>query len=175
MELDDYFETIRERTEEAYDLGEKARNQSKDPEERIDIPVAEDLPEKASSLVIAAMFEELEDQGVAERIRELEEEYGKNDERVSFQIAREIAEGDFYEFDSKERACNAGIRVGVSYMTGGITTAPLEGIGDIHIRENDDGSEYLAVYYSGPIRSAGGTASAMSTSACGLRKDRSRS
>ena len=163
MELDDYFETIRERTEEAYDIGEKARNQSKDPEERIDIPVAEDLPEKASSLVIAAMFEELENQGVAERIRELEEEYGKNDERVSFQIAREIAEGDFYEFDSKERACNAGIRVGVSYMTGGITTAPLEGIGDIGIRENDDGSEYLAVYYSGPIRSAGGTASAMST------------
>jgi len=65
VELDDYFEKIRERTEEAYDLGEKARNQSKDPEERIDIPVAEDLPEKASSLVIAAMFEELENQGVA--------------------------------------------------------------------------------------------------------------
>ncbi|PSH01212.1 MAG: DNA polymerase II large subunit, partial [Nanohaloarchaea archaeon QH_8_44_6] len=66
------------------------------------------------------------------------------------------------EFKETERACDAGIRVGVSYMTGGITTAPLEGIGDIRIRENDDGSEYLAVYYSGPIRSAGGTASAMS-------------
>jgi len=47
-------------------------------------------------------------------------------------------------------------------MTGGITTAPLEGIGDVKIRENNDGSKYLAVYYSGPIRSAGGTASAMS-------------
>ncbi|MFB6100098.1 MAG: DNA polymerase II large subunit [Candidatus Nanohalobium sp.] len=162
MEVEDYFDRLREKTEKAYDLGEKAREQSKDPEQRIDIPVAEDLPEKASSLVIAAMFEELEDQGVAERIRELEDEYGKNDERVSFQIAREIAQGEFYEFDDLERACNAGIRVGVSYMTGGITTAPLEGIGDIKIRENDDGSEYLAVYYSGPIRSAGGTASAMS-------------
>ncbi|MFB6115007.1 MAG: DNA polymerase II large subunit, partial [Candidatus Nanohalobium sp.] len=128
----------------------------------VDIPVATDLPEKASSLVIAAKFPELEDSGVAERIRELEDEYGKNDERVSFSIAREIAEGRFYEFDDVEKACDAGIRVGVSYMTGGITTAPLEGIGDIRVRKNNDGSEYLAVYYSGPIRSAGGTASAMS-------------
>jgi len=143
-------------------VAEEARSQSKDPEDRVDIPVATDLPEKASSLVITAKFPELEDSGVAERIREMESEYGKNDERVAFSIAREIAEGEFYEFDDLERACNAGIRVGVSYMTGGITTAPLEGIGEIKIRENNDGSEYLAVYYSGPIRSAGGTASAMS-------------
>ena len=162
MKTEKYFEWISEKTDKAYDIAEEAREQSKDPEQKIDIPVATDLPEKASSLVIAAMFDELQDQGVAERIRELEDEFGKNDERVAFQIAREIAQGDFYEFEDKERACNAGIRVGVSYMTGGITTAPLEGIGEIKIRENDDGSEYLAVYYSGPIRSAGGTASAMS-------------
>ena len=162
MKTEKYFERIREQTDKAYDVAENARDQNKDPEPRVDIPVAEDLPEKASSLVIAAQFPELENQGVADRIRELEEEYGKNDERVSFQIAREIAEGDFYDFDDRERACDAGVRVGVSYMTGGITTAPLEGIGEIKIRENNDGTKYLAVYYSGPIRSAGGTASAMS-------------
>jgi DNA polymerase II large subunit len=162
MEVEEYFYQLRNKTDDAYDLAEKARDQSKDPEQRVDIPVAEDLPEKASSLVIAAKFPELEDSGVAERIRELEDEYGKNDERVSFQIAREIAQGEFHEFDEIERACDAGVRVGASYMTGGITTAPLEGIGDIKVRENNDGSKYLAVYYSGPIRSAGGTASAMS-------------
>ena len=162
MNTEKYFNDIREKTEKAYDIAEEARDQSKDPEDRVDIPVAEDLAEKASSLVIAAQFPELEDQGVAERIRELEDEYGKNDERVSFSIAREIAEGEFHEFDDLERACEAGVRVGVSYMTGGITTAPLEGIGDVKIRENNDGTEYLAMYYSGPIRSAGGTASAMS-------------
>ncbi|MFB6174489.1 MAG: DNA polymerase II large subunit [Candidatus Nanohalobium sp.] len=162
MKTEEYFGKISQETEKAYDVAEKARDQSKDPEDKVDIPVATDLPEKASSLVIAAMFPELEDQGVAARIRELEDEYGKNDERVSFSIAREIAEGNFYDFDDVEKACDAGIRVGVSYMTGGITTAPLEGIGDIRVRENDDGSKYLAVYYSGPIRSAGGTASAMS-------------
>ncbi len=162
METEEYFKSISEETEKAYKVARKARKQSKDPEQRVDIPVATDLPEKASSLVIAAQFNELQDQGVPERIRELEDEYGKNDERVAFQIAREIAEERFLEFDDRERACDAGLRVGVSYMTGGITTAPLEGIGEVKIRENDDGSKYLAVYYSGPIRSAGGTASAMS-------------
>lgn len=162
METEEYFEKISEKTDKAYDVADKARDQSKDPEDKVDIPVATDLPEKASSLVIAAMFPELEDQGVAGRIRELEDKYGKNDERVSFQIAREIAKGRFYDFDDVEKACNAGIRVGVSYMTGGITTAPLEGIGDVKVRTNDDGTDYLAMYYSGPIRSAGGTASAMS-------------
>ncbi|MFB6199346.1 MAG: DNA polymerase II large subunit, partial [Candidatus Nanohaloarchaea archaeon] len=162
MKTEEYFEKIQKQTDRAYDVAEEARDQSKDPEQRVDIPVATDLPEKASSLVMAAQYPELEDQGVPDRIRELEDEYGKNDERVAFQIAREIAQGDFYEFEEKEEACSAGIRVGVSYMTGGITTAPLEGIGDIKIRENSDGTEYLAVYYSGPIRSAGGTASAMS-------------
>lgn len=162
METKHYFERLREQTSKAYEIAEEARSQSKDPEDQVDIPVAEDLPQKASSLVIAAKFPELEDQGVAERIRDLEQEYGKNDERVAFEIARQIAEGKFYEFEELERACDAGIRVGVSYMTGGITTAPLDGIGDIRIRQNNDGTDYLAVYYSGPIRSAGGTASAMS-------------
>ena len=162
MKTEKYFENIAEETEKAYKVAREARNQSKDPEQRVDIPVATDLPEKASSLVIAAQFPELEDAGVPDRIRELEEKHGKNDERVAFQIAREIAEGRFHEFDERERACDAGLRVGVSYMTGGITTAPLEGIGEVKIRENNDGSKYLAVYYSGPIRSAGGTASAMS-------------
>ena len=162
MKTEKYFENIAEETEKAYKVAREARNQSKDPEQRVDIPVATDLPEKASSLVIAAQFPELEDAGVPDRIRELEEKHGKNDERVAFQIAREIAEGRFHEFDERERACDAGLRVGVSYMTGGITTAPLEGIGEVKIRENNDGTKYLAVYYSGPIRSAGGTASAMS-------------
>ncbi|MBY6294025.1 DNA polymerase II large subunit [Nanohaloarchaea archaeon H01] len=162
MNIEKYFKQIEKETDEAYEIANEARSKSKDPEQEVDIPRAQDLPEKASSLVIAAQFPELEGQGVAARIRELEDEYGKNDERVAFSVAKEIAQGEFYDFEETQRGCDAGIRVGVSYMTGGITTAPLEGIGDIRVRENDDGSEYLAVFYSGPIRSAGGTASAMS-------------
>ena len=63
MKTEEYFKSISEETEKAYEVARKARKQSKDPEQRVDIPVATDLPEKASSLVIAAQFPELEDQG----------------------------------------------------------------------------------------------------------------
>ncbi|MDY6789181.1 MAG: DNA polymerase II large subunit, partial [Candidatus Nanohaloarchaea archaeon] len=158
----DYFERIEEKTEEAYSVAREARRQGKDPEKKVDIPVAEDLAAKSEGLISASMHPELEDSGVQDRIRELEEEYGKNDERVALVIGKEIAENKFYEFEEFVDSIDAGLRVGLAYMTGGIVTAPLEGIADVKIKENGDGSEYLAVYYAGPIRSAGGTASAMS-------------
>lgn len=160
--LEDYLDQIERQTKQAYEVAEEAREQGKDPETRVDIPIARELPEKAESLISASLIPEIKDQGVKERITEIEEKYGKNDDRVALQIAREIAENEFYQFDSLERAVEAGIRIGLAYLTGGVVTAPLEGIADIKIRENDDGTDYLAVYYAGPIRSAGGTASAMS-------------
>ncbi|MDY6776630.1 MAG: DNA polymerase II large subunit, partial [Candidatus Nanohaloarchaea archaeon] len=162
MNPKDYTDVLEEKTSRAYEVAEEARGQERDPETKVDVPVAEDLAAKSVGLVTADQFPELEDEGVEERIRELEEEYGKNDERVALVIGREIAEGGFHGFDTLEESVDAGIRIGLAYMTGGIVTAPLEGIADVEIRENDDGSDYLAVYYSGPIRSAGGTASAMS-------------
>ncbi|MCJ7450528.1 MAG: DNA polymerase II large subunit [Candidatus Nanohaloarchaeota archaeon QJJ-9] len=161
-DFESYFERIEEETDSAYKKAERARNQGRDPEKKVDIPVAKDLAAKAEGLITASMFPDLEGEGVKDRIRELEDKYNKNDERVALEIGKEIAENKFYSFDSKEEAVDAGLRVGLAYMTGGIVTAPLEGIAEVKIRENDDGSDYLAVYYAGPIRSAGGTASAMS-------------
>ena len=42
-----------------------------------------------------------------------------------------------------------------------MVAAPLEGIAKIKIKKNFDQGKYLAVYFAGPIRSAGGTASAL--------------
>jgi DNA polymerase II large subunit len=47
-------------------------------------------------------------------------------------------------------------------LTEGVLVAPTEGIAKIRIKNNPDGSDCIAVYYSGPIRSAGGTAVALS-------------
>lgn len=160
--MDQYFERIQEKTDKAYKIAKKARSEKKDPEDDVDIPLAEDLPEKSERLITASMFPQLEGEGVKERIREIEEEYGKNDMRVALSIGKEVAQERFYDFESQEDAVGAGLRIGLAYLTGGIVTAPLEGIADVTIRENDDGSSYLAVYYAGPIRSAGGTASAVS-------------
>ena len=160
--MEQYFNDIEEKTEKAYVVAEKARSKGKDPEKNVDIPVAENLAAKSLGLISASLYPELEGCGAEQRIEELEKEYGKNDERVAFKIGEEIASGKFVKFESLENAVDAGIRVGLAYMTGGIVTAPLEGISDTFIKRNDDGSKYLAVSYAGPIRSAGGTASAMS-------------
>ena len=40
--------------------------------------------------------------------------------------------------------------------------APLEGIAEVKLGKNSDGTDYVDLYFSGPIRSAGGTGQAMS-------------
>ncbi len=162
LDLSSYFNKIEEEIKKAYETAEKAREKGKDPENYVDIPLTKDLAEKSVGLVATVLFPELKNRGIEDRIRELEKRYGKNDERIAFIIGKEIAKGKFYEFKSLERAVDAGIRIGLSYLTQGVVTAPLEGIHSIKIRKNDDGTNYLAIYYSGPIRSAGGTASVMS-------------
>ncbi len=37
----------------------------------------------------------------------------------------------------------------------------MEGISQVKIKENFDSTRYIAVYFAGPIRSAGGTAAAL--------------
>ena len=50
----------------------------------------------------------------------------------------------------------------MALLTEGVVAAPTEGIGKVAVRKNDDGTEYISIYYAGPIRSAGGTAQALS-------------
>ncbi len=161
MKLREYFEMIRKECERAYEIANRARAKGFDPEDRVAIPVAEDLAARVEGLV-SIIFPQLFDSGLKERIRELEKEYHKNDERVAFVAGKEVALGKFCNFYSKEEAAEAGVRVAVAYLTLGVVTAPLEGISKVKIKKNKDGTEYLAIYYAGPIRSAGGTASAMS-------------
>ena len=157
----DYYESISQEVERAYQIAEKARAKGLDPERKVAIPIADDLAARVEGLV-SIIFPDLLNSGLKERIRELEKEYHKNDERVALIIGKEVALEKFCKFESKEKAAEAGVRVAVAYLTLGVVTAPLEGISAVKIKENFDGSKYLAVYYAGPIRSAGGTASAMS-------------
>ena len=52
------------------------------------------------------------------------------------------------------------VRVGLAIVTEGVTIAPLQGISEVKIKKNSDGSEYLSISFAGPIRSAGGTEAA---------------
>ncbi|MDD1698227.1 MAG: DNA-directed DNA polymerase II large subunit, partial [Methanoregula sp.] len=50
----------------------------------------------------------------------------------------------------------------MALLTEGVVAAPTEGIAKVGLGKNDDGSQYLKIFYAGPIRSAGGTAQALS-------------
>ena len=50
----------------------------------------------------------------------------------------------------------------MALLTEGVVSAPTEGIAKVGLGKNDDGSPFLKIYYAGPIRSAGGTAQALS-------------
>jgi len=152
----EYFEILEEETEKVYAAARKARLKGYDIELKPEIPLAKDLAERVEGLVGY--------KGVANRIKELENEYSR--EEVAFQIAREIvttpdAEGQEDSIEVKETKSDRAIRTALAILTEGVVAAPLEGIAKVKIKQNFDKSWYLSVYFAGPIRSAGGTAAAL--------------
>ncbi|USG99918.1 DNA polymerase II large subunit [Thermococcus argininiproducens] len=147
-----YFDSLQREINKAYEIAQKARSQGKDPSKEIEVPQATDMAGRVESLVGP--------KGVAERIRTLVKEYGK--ELAALKIVDEIIEGRFGKFESKEKLADQSVRTALAILTEGIVSAPLEGIADVKIKKNPDGTEYLAIYYAGPIRSSGGTAQALS-------------
>ena len=153
----DYFERLEKETLELYDIANEARSKGLDMTTKCEIPRAKDLAERVEGLVGP--------EGVAERIKQLDHEL-QDREKVAFQIAAEIASSEEYE-DTKEgaskREANAdqALRTALAILTEGVVAAPLEGISQVKIKDNSDGTKYVAVYFAGPIRSAGGTAAAL--------------
>jgi len=145
--VQDYYNNIKERANREYEIAKKARSIGLDPKIEVEIPQAEDLAGRVAALIKI---------DVADKIRELEKEYDR--ERVAIEIALEVANS--YN-GTQEQKIEMGIRTALAVLTEGILVAPLEGITGVKIKERD-GKNFLCIYYSGPIRSAGGTAQALS-------------
>ncbi|MBR9692345.1 hypothetical protein GOV07_00255, partial [Candidatus Woesearchaeota archaeon] len=157
-----YFQNLTKGVEAAHAMAEVARKTGYDPESQVEVVLASNLAERVIGL-ISVVTPQIKDTGVVQRILELEEEYGKLDWRVAFKIALEVAEQKFCEFKDKVEAIETGIRVGFAYVTVGVVSAPLEGFVKLELKKRNDGKgEYFCLWYSGPIRNAGGTAAAVS-------------
>ena len=77
-------------------------------------------------------------------------------------LSKEIAQGKYSVPDATlEEKLDLAVSVGLAIVTEGVTIAPLQGISEVKIKKNKDGSEYLSVSIAGPMRSAGGTESAV--------------
>ena len=151
-EIKRYHELLFEEVNKAYEVARRARQKGLDPSFDVEIPIARNMAERVERL--------LHIDGIAERILELEEK-GVSREKTCFIIAEEIVKGKFGEFDRLE-AIDKAVRSAVAILTEGVVAAPIEGIAKVKVDRNDDGSEFLKIYYAGPIRSAGGTAQVIS-------------
>ena len=147
-----YFARIEERLDEAWDVAETAKEQGRDPEPEIEIPIARDMADRVENI--------LGIDGVAERVRDLEGEMSR--EEAALELVTDFVDGNVGDYDSREGKIEGAVRTAVALLTEGVVAAPIEGIDRVELLENDDGTEFVNVYYAGPIRSAGGTAQALS-------------
>ncbi|MCK5563424.1 DNA polymerase II large subunit, partial [Candidatus Bathyarchaeota archaeon] len=149
-EYQEYLSHLESQLEEVYQIARKARGRGVDP-----TPTPE--PERAKDM--ASLVEGLVGPtDVAESIRELSKKLSR--EELAFKIAEEIVYGKFGHMDTTEAAEQA-IRTALAIFTEGITAAPLQGVARVAIKNNLDRTKYLAIYFAGPIRSAGGTDQAL--------------
>ncbi|HKX82131.1 MAG TPA: DNA polymerase II large subunit [Nitrososphaera sp.] len=132
-----------------YEHALKARRKGLDVADVVEPKIAFDLADRVAKM---------HDIDIADRLRGLLSLTTK--EKAALKIAEEIAAGDYGSGDLKTRLDSA-VRVSLAVVTEGVTVAPLQGISDVTIKSNSDGSQYLSVSFAGPIRSAGGTEAAL--------------
>jgi len=145
-EYQEYTSNLEKTLHNIYNIAKKARAKRLDPTVSPEIRVATDLAELVEGLVGPS--------GVAESIRDLSKKLPR--EELAFKIAEEIVHGKFGHLDAREAAEQA-VRTSLAILTEGITVAPLQGVAKVAIKFNEDRTKYLAIYFAGPIRSAGGT------------------
>ena len=160
-DIESYFEDIYKNVTISYNLAKKARKKGYDPEEDVSLQLAKTMAERVEGL-ISALVPQIVNSGLSERIHELERKYKKLDWRVALTIALEVSEEKFCKLNTRIEAIETGIRVGLAYLTLGVVSSPLEGFIRLKLKKRKDGKDYFCLMYSGPIRSAGGTAGAVS-------------
>ena len=142
---------MQEAIKKSYEFAKSARSNNLDPSDEVEIVPAPDLAARVEGIVGP--------KGIAEYIRSLP--HDKTRTQIAFLAAEAVIQEKFGKME-REKLIEQAVRTGTAVLTEGVLVAPTEGIASVRIHQNMDGTDYLAVYYSGPIRSAGGTAAALS-------------
>jgi len=145
-----YVSGLEQELKRIYEIAGETRKKGFDPAFVPESGIAEDLAALVEGLVGP--------KGVAESIRNYSAKMSR--EELAFKISEEIVYGKFVHMNAEEGAQQA-IRTALAILTEGITAAPLQGIAQVKIKSNLDRTKYLAIYFAGPIRSAGGTEQAL--------------
>lgn len=145
-----YVETMENKLKQLYTISELARSRGLDPSLKTECIIAKDIAELVEGLVGP--------KEVALSIRELSAKLQR--EEIAFKVAEEIVYGKFGHMEP-EAAAEQAIRTALAIFTEGLTAAPIQGVAHVKIKANADRNRYLAIYFAGPIRSAGGTDQAL--------------
>ena len=147
----EYYSNLSNETYSIFEKAASAKSTLVDSSGIIEPKIAFDLADRV------AKMHEID---IAEPLRELLKTNGK--ELSALILSKEIAQGKYSVPDATlEDKLDLAVRVGLAIVTEGVTIAPLQGISEVKIKKNKDGSEYLSVSIAGPMRSAGGTESAV--------------
>ena len=148
----EYFERVEASAEDCYQLAGRARTLGWDPSREVEMPRAADLAHRVEELVGP--------KGISDTINELSgKDMGR--EEVAFEVARRLAREQLEEHGT-ERALEQAVRTALAILTEGVLVAPTEGVTDVKLMQNLNGTQCVSLYYAGPIRSAGGTGQALS-------------
>ena len=145
-----YVAQLEHNLQKMYKLSERARSEGLDPSLKTECVIAKDIADLVEGLVGP--------KEVAVSIRELAGTLQRED--IAFKIAEEIVYGKFGHMEP-ETAAEQAIRTALAIFTEGLTAAPIQGVAQVKIKTNMDRTRYLAIYFAGPIRSAGGTDQAL--------------
>lgn len=149
--MDAYHQKLKDGLDKALRVAREARAKGIDPSTDVEIALATDLADRVEAVIGVP--------GVAGRVRELERTMSR--EEAALRIGDDFVSGMFGGGDH-ETLLDHSIRCAMAILTEGVTAAPTEGIAKVGLGKNDDGTQYVKIYYAGPIRSAGGTAQALS-------------
>ncbi len=153
MEITKYYKILDKEVARQYEIAGKARAMGYDPSTDVEALPTRNLAERVEGLVGPKY--------IADEIKKAQNE-GLPREGIVKRIIEWILRGTYLKELSREQRIEQALRTSLAILTEGVVSAPLEGISRVTIEKNPDGSEYLAVYYAGPIRGAGGTAAALS-------------
>ena len=145
-----YIETMENQLQQLYFISESARSSGLDPSLKTECIIAKDIADLVEGLVGP--------KEVAGSIRELSAQLQR--EEIAFKVAEEIVHGKFGQMEP-EAAAEQAIRTALAIFTEGLTAAPIQGVAQVKIKTNSDRTIYLAIYFAGPIRAAGGTDQAL--------------
>lgn len=146
----EYYAELKQKARAAFDIASISKKQGKDLSEEVECRPTADLADRCEVLVGP--------KGIAKRYRDLMNELNGDRLKVMFRVFEEIIQGKLVGLIEKEKRLDQAIRTCLVLMTEGVVVSPIDGVPRIKISKNFDGTEFVDIYYAGPIRAAGGSA-----------------